>query len=263
MRTIKGLFMNVFQFFLFDDSGETLPLATWTRSRQRKGMESVPSLELHDLLSQYPKSSFRSFVLAYVYGFCEIFGLALANPGLTNDIKRSGMLVAVHHMQFDVLKLLAGGIGQLKITEAMMKEIVEYSTLEALDWLLQWCPDIKITRNVILAANRTSAEVMTPLLDHAKDLDITEDLLEAAAWAGDAGAMKVLLSRAGLAPVTTKAVSATARWGDGSVVHLLLDAGGIGVSRPRYLDRPHTQERRSCCKYCLIEAALSKSKKRR
>jgi Ankyrin repeats (3 copies) len=224
-RTVNGPLREIFQFFLFDDSDEDCPLNCWTRSRQRKKMESNGG-ELVRLLGIHRRSRIRSFFLGCAYGFSEVVSTIMKGSDIEDDLKEEGFVVAVQHFQYETLKVLLGSEYTLEIPEKLLLELVEdNSAPDALEWLLEWSKSIKITERIVSAANRLSSRTMTLLLDHAKDLVVTDDMLESASWTADAGAMRILLSRASKPKITTEALRRAARSGDSEMVQLLLGTG--------------------------------------
>lgn len=221
-RTLDSRFKELFCFFLLDDCGEQSPLNAWVRSRLRKRVESVASKTLRDLVRNHSTSLARSYFLACAHGFCEIVRMSLTDSHFMDGMRRIGLRLAAQHDQERVWKLL---LGSDEIETALMEKMVKRLSPKSLTWLLKASPKTKITNRILVAANRTNGEIMTLLLDHCKDLTVTEEIIASASWVADASALEVLLSRAKDCEITAKALSRAARWGDTAVVKLLLRVG--------------------------------------
>ncbi|KAL8903867.1 MAG: hypothetical protein Q9207_003638 [Kuettlingeria erythrocarpa] len=215
-RILESRFKELFRFLLFYDCGDYSLLNAWLRSRQRKMMESAASRILKDLVRNHSSSSAPLYFLACAHGFCEIVRMSLPDSHFMDGMRQLGLLLAAQHGQKRVWKLL---LDSDEIETALMVEMVERLSLESLTWLLKASSKTKSTERILLAANRMNGEIIALLLDHCKDLTITEEIIESASWAAEASALEVLLGRAKDCEITAKALSRAARWGDSAVVN--------------------------------------------
>lgn len=218
-RTRDGRFKDVFHFFLFDDCGDTSPLSTCVRNE----VVWRGSRPIGELIMNHSASLARSYFLACAHGFCDILRISLTGSELTDDMRRTGLRLAVLHKQEGVVKLL---VDVDEIEEDLMDAMVRHLSLEALTWLLESCPKTKITKEVLVAANSRDGKIMALLLDHGKDLMITKEIIESASGAAESSTLEVLLGRAGDGEITEIALSRAVIWRDFAVVNLLLESGG-------------------------------------
>lgn len=121
-------------------------------------METVASGTLARLLGERPSSLARSFLLTCAYSFCDIVRIGLVTPGLINEIKQSGLLLAIHHYQDNVLELLLDKDSDLEIDENTLKEMAENVSGEALTWILVGAK-LEITAEVVTAAKGRDAPI--------------------------------------------------------------------------------------------------------
>lgn len=222
-RTLDSRFRSLFRFFLLDDCGEESPLSTWVRSSQRpiSEVDEEPNFEV--LVSNHSTSSARSYFLACTNGFCEIVRMSLTDSDFIADMRSTGSLLAVRHHQEPVWRLL---LNSDKTESVLMVAMVENLSLESLQWLLKLSPETEITKEVLIAATLRDDEIMKLLLEHGKDIMITQDIIELTSETGEASALKVLLGQAKNCEITEESLSRAASKGDPAVVELLLAAGG-------------------------------------
>ncbi|KAI4233140.1 MAG: hypothetical protein LQ349_004584, partial [Xanthoria aureola] len=221
-------FKSLFRFFLLHDCGEQSPLSTWVRSSQRPTFQYDESSNFEVLVRNYSTSSARSYFLACTYGFCEIVGMSLTNSDFMDDMRSTGLLLAVRHNQERVWRL---PLDSDEIETVLMAAMVEHLSLESLQWLLKHSTKTKITKEVLVAATmrtRTNGEFMALLLDQSREMMITEDIIEETSATGDASALDVLLGHAKDCEITEKSLSRAAATGDSASMELLLAAGGHG-----------------------------------
>ncbi|CEJ61392.1 hypothetical protein PMG11_09927 [Penicillium brasilianum] len=182
---------KLLHFFLFDDSDDNCPLNCWALSLRRDESLGI-------IMKNYQSPHDRAFLLACYSGFDEIVHIAL-DHGLDERVKEEGALSAFKQAHASTAELLIGPRGDAKLREYVLHHLgaphrtAEYADADVVRWLLDLVEPAQITEKVILNAKNLDAEVICMLLDHNRDLRITENMIR-----------KCLLSRGAIMAFVTR-----------------------------------------------------------
>ncbi|KAJ5152823.1 Galactose oxidase/kelch beta-propeller [Penicillium canariense] len=193
-RSAKDLHIHaLFQFFLFDDSDENCPLNCWAHILYRSEQYTWKMI-----LKKYQRSIDRVHLLACAFGFDEILRTEL-NHDLDDGVKEEGTLWAFLNGHHSTAKLLLGSEGNSHLREHVLHHLGEsYFHGQPLDpdlvrWLLSLVEPAVITEKVITNANHVDKQIISMLLDHNRELRVTEKMVQKCA--ASEGTIAAFLSR--------------------------------------------------------------------
>ena len=224
-RKSNKRFENMFHFFLFDDSGTSSPLNTWLLSYRRRVVQPGVLFYLRNMLSWTSRSLVRCFFLASAYGFCEILRACLKKGGLGEE-RQEGLGIAAWNGQDEAFKLLLGHMVNQKMTELSIIRATSL-TEETLAWCLDRGSNINLTADIVAAAaGRKGVGILKIILDNCKNTGVTKEMLKAAASCAGGSAFSMLLARANEADVFEELLQDAASANSTEVMILLLDRFG-------------------------------------
>jgi hypothetical protein len=120
----------------------------------------------------------RAFLLACAFGLDEIVRVTL-NHALDDSVKEQGAVLAFSNGHASTAKLLIGPQGDSKLREYVLYHLgdarrrIDHEP-DLVRWLLDMIEPTQITEKVILKAKHLDAEIIGMLLDHNRDLPVTE-----------------------------------------------------------------------------------------
>jgi hypothetical protein len=114
-------------------------------------------------------------------------------------VKEEGALSALRNGHASIADLLMGSQGDAKLREYVLNHLAKfrrtthYADPALVRWLLQFVEPSQITEKLILNARYLNAEIIGMLLDHNRDLHITEEMIRKCSQSR--GAIKAFVTR--------------------------------------------------------------------
>jgi hypothetical protein len=182
---------NLLHFVLLDDSDDNCPLTWWALSLRSQ------YIEMAKIMKNYQSPQDRAFLLACAFGLDETVRVTL-NHALDDSVKEQGAILAFRNGHASTAKLLIGPQGDSKLREYVLYHLgdarrrIDHEP-DLVRWLLDMIEPAQITEKVILKAKHLDAEIIGMLLDHNRDLRVTEEMVRKCS--GSQGAVEAFMTR--------------------------------------------------------------------
>lgn len=166
---------KLLQYLMFDNSGESCPMNSWWRSYQQiVGNLSVGN-EMEIVFHNHGEMYERAIFLASWFGFEEIARMELRKTTDSSLILNCAR-VALSTQKYSILKILFGNTTYTQPLKHIICEMVMKDDIHGLRECLSLLDPANVGDNILFFAR--SAEIVSMLLDHNKDLKITPELVD-------------------------------------------------------------------------------------